>query len=218
MGKLIVIEGSDGCGKSTQFNILKQNLENLLPKFKAINFPRYNNESSYFIKKYLQGHFGKNPTDVNAFASATFFSLDRFAAFNEDFGENYKDGYVILSDRYTTSNAVHQASKIDNKDEYLEWLFDFEYNKLGIPEPDLVVFLDMPPKYSKKLLMDRLNQPLDIHELDDGYLKNCYDISLEICDKYNWKKISCIKDSQIRSIEDISWEILEVIKTEIMVK
>lgn len=218
MGKLIVIEGSDGCGKSTQFNILKENLEKLLPKFRAINFPRYNNQSSYFIKKYLEGHFGKNPKDVNAFAAATFFSLDRYAAFNEEFGENYRDDYVILSDRYTTSNAVHQASKVDNKEEYLEWLFDFEYNKLGIPKPDLVIFLDMPAQYSKRLLHDRGNQPLDIHELDDEYLQKCYNISLEICEKYNWKKIHCTRDNEIRSIEDISWEIMETIKKEIMVK
>ncbi len=212
MGKLIIIEGTDGSGKSTQFRALSQRLEKDNVTFKHIVFPRYSEESSALIRMYLGGQFGSKPTDVNAYAATTFFAVDRFASYKTEWEDWYKDGGVILSDRYTTSNAVHQASKLEGKEReaYLNWLYEFEYEKMGLPKPDLVLYLDVPTDYTEKLLRHReqdTNTTADIHEQDTEYLAHCRQAGRAAADFSGWTVISCVKDGAMRSIEDIHEEI-----------
>ncbi len=217
MGKLIVIEGTDGSGKSTQFRLLSQHLEADGVAFKHIVFPRYDQESSALIRMYLGGEFGDKPADVNAYAASSFYAVDRFASYKMDWGEFYEDGGVVLSDRYTTSNAVHQTSKEkeENREVFLEWLYDFEYNKLGLPRPDLTIYLDVPTDFTEKLLRHRernTNTKADIHEKDMQYLATCRQTGRQAAQFYNWTVINCVKDGAMRSIEDIHNEIYALVK------
>ena len=157
MGKLVVIEGLDGSGKSTQLDLLYENLKKHGIECRAVSFPDYDNPSSTLVKMYLNGNFGTNPNDVNAYAASVFYTVDRYASYKAKWGEYYKNGGTVVSGRYTTSNAVHQASKLneDKWEDFLSWLYDFEYNKIGIPKPDKVIFLDMPVEVSQKLLTKR---------------------------------------------------------------
>ncbi len=212
MGKLIVIEGTDGSGKSTQFRRLSQRLEAEGVAFQHLVFPRYDKDSSALIRMYLGGEFGTKPTDVNAYAASAFYAVDRYASFKSDWGQWYKQGGLVLSDRYTTSNAVHQASKEpeDKQADYLKWLYDFEYDKLGLPCPDLVIYLDVPTEYTEKLLRHReqdTNTQADIHEQDMEYLATCRKTGRTAAAYYGWQVIQCVKDGQMRSIEDIHEEI-----------
>ena len=171
MGKLIVIEGTDGSGKSTQFSRMQEHLTADGVPHRHIVFPRYQEESSALIRMYLGGQFGSKPTDVNAYAASSFYAVDRYASYKMDWGQWYEEGGVVLSDRYTTSNAVHQASKEapENRENFLHWLYDFEYNKLGLPRPDLTIYLDVPTDFTEKLLRSReadTNTEADIHEKD----------------------------------------------------
>ena len=136
MGKLIVIEGTDGSGKSTQFRLLTQRLENENIAFQKIVFPQYSEPSSALIRMYLGGEFGTNPSDVNAYAASSFYAIDRYASYKKIWGQWYEQGGLVVCDRYTTSNAVHQASKEpeDRRQEFLKWLYDFEYDRLGLHE------------------------------------------------------------------------------------
>ena len=217
MGKLIVIEGTDGSGKSTQFRLLSQRLEQEGVEFKHIVFPRYDQDSSALIRMYLGGEFGSSPTDVNAYAASTFYAVDRFASYKMDWGKWYEDGGVVLSDRYTTSNAVHQTSKEpeDRQADFLNWLYDLEYNKLGLPRPDLTVYLDVPTDFTEKLLRHReqdTNTKADIHEQDTSYLATCRRTGRTAADYYGWTVIQCVKDGAMRSIEDIHNEIYAHVK------
>ncbi|MBO5852681.1 MAG: thymidylate kinase, partial [Clostridia bacterium] len=157
MGKLIVIEGLDGSGKSTHLKLLPEGLKNIGIDSKSVSFPCYEDDSSALIKMYLAGEFGSKPGDVNAYAASCFYACDRYASFKKNWGEYYKGGGVVVSGRYTTSNAVHQCSKLEKEQwaDFLDWLYDFEYVKLGIPKPDKVIFLDMPTEVSQKLLDGR---------------------------------------------------------------
>ncbi len=218
MGKLIVIEGTDGSGKSTQFRRLKEHLEADGTAFRHIVFPRYSEESSALIRMYLGGQFGTKPTDVNAYTASTFYAVDRFASYKMDWGQWYESGGVVLSDRYTTSNAVHQASKEapENRDAFLHWLYDFEYNKMGLPRPDLTIYLDVPTDFTEKLLRHReadTNTKADIHEKDMQYLATCREMGRAAANYYSWHIISCVKDGQMRSIEDIHEEIYALVKS-----
>lgn len=217
MGKLIVIEGTDGCGKSTQFRLLSRHLENDGIAFKHLEFPRYNEESSALIRMYLSGVFGENPANVNAYAASTFYAVDRYASYKMDWGQWYEKGGVVLSDRYTTSNAVHQASKEVGQEqtEYLHWLYDFEYNKLGLPRPDLTIYLDVPTDFTEKMLRGReqaTNTQADIHEKDTEYLATCRKTGRAAADYYGWTVISCVKDGKMRSMDDIHNEIYTAVK------
>ena len=217
MGKLIVIEGTDGSGKSTQFARLRDHLTEDKVAFKHIVFPRYDQESSALIRMYLGGEFGSKPTDVNAYAASTFYAVDRYASYKMDWGQWYDNGGVVLSDRYTTSNAVHQASKEpeDKQQEYLHWLYDLEYDKLGLPRPDLTFYLDVPTDYTEKLLRHReqdTNTSADIHEQDTAYLATCRKMGRAAAEYYGWTVISCVKDGKMRSIEDIHEEIYSHVK------
>lgn len=212
MGKLIVIEGTDGSGKSTQFRMMSQHLTQDNIPFKHLVFPRYQEESSALIRMYLGGQFGKKPTDVNAYAASSFYAVDRYASYKMDWGQWYEDGGIVLSDRYTTSNAVHQASKVseDAREAYLSWLYDFEYAKMGLPKPDLVIYLDVPTDFTEKLMRQReadTNTTADIHEQDMAYLATCRQTGRAAAEYYGWTVISCVKDGAMRSIEDIHDEI-----------
>ncbi len=212
MGKLIVIEGTDGSGKSTQFRLLSDRLEKDNVAFKHIVFPRYDQESSALIRMYLGGSFGKNPSDVNAYAASSFYAVDRYTSYKMDWGKWYEDGGVVLSDRYTTSNAVHQASKEapEKQADFLKWLYDFEYDKLGLPRPDLTIYLDVPTDFTERLLRHReqdTNTKADIHEKDMAYLATCRQTGRMAAQYYGWTVIQCVKDGAMRTIEDIHEEI-----------
>ena len=217
MGKLIVIEGTDGSGKSTQFRKLTERLEREGQEFKTLVFPRYAEPSSALIRMYLGGEFGTKPTDVNAYAASSFYAVDRYASYKQDWGQYYEDGGVIVSDRYTTSNAVHQTSKEpkEKQAEFLKWLYEFEYDKLALPRPDLVIYLDVPTSFTEKMMRRReqeTNTNADIHEKDMEYLATCRESGRTAAQYYNWHIIQCVKDDAMRSIEDIHEEIYAMVK------
>ena len=212
MGKLIVLEGTDGSGKSTQFRLMAQRLTEENVEFRRLVFPRYENDSSALIRMYLGGQFGTKPSDVNAYAASAFYAVDRYASYKQDWGKWYEDGGLILSDRYTTSNAVHQASKEtgENRDAFLKWLYEFEYDKLGLPRPDLTIYLDVPTDFTEKLMRHReqdTGTKADIHEQDTEYLNTYRRTGRAAAEFYGWTVIDCVKDGQMRSIEDIHQEI-----------
>ena len=212
MGKLIVIEGTDGSGKSTQFQRLTQRLCDEGRTFKKLVFPRYSEPSSALIRMYLGGEFGTNPSDVNSYAASAFYAVDRFASYRQEWGKWYENGGLVLSDRYTTSNAVHQASKepAERRSEFLRWLYEFEYDRLGLPCPDLIIYLDVPTDFTEKLMRRReadTNTTADIHEQDLGYLATCRRTGRAAAEYYGWTVIQCVKDGRMRSIEDIHQEI-----------
>lgn len=212
MGKLIVIEGTDGSGKSTQFSLLTTRLEQENKPFRRLVFPRYSEESSALIRMYLGGQFGTKPSDVNAFAASAFYAVDRYASYKQDWGKWYEEGGLVLSDRYTTSNAVHQASKEtgEKQTQFLNWLYEFEYDKLGLPRPDLIIYLDVPTDFTEKLMRHReaeTNTKADIHEQDMTYLATCRETGRAAAEHYGWTVIRCVKDGQMRTIEDIHQEI-----------
>lgn len=217
MGKLIVIEGTDGSGKSTQFRKLTERLEQEGQAFKTLVFPRYKEPSSALIRMYLGGDFGTHPSDVNAYAASSFYAVDRYASYKQDWGKWYEDGGLIVSDRYTTSNAVHQASKEppEKQGDFLKWLYEFEYDKLGLPCPDLIIYLDVPTSFTEKLMRHReqeTNTHADIHEQDMQYLATCRQSGRTAAQYYGWNVIQCVKDDEMRSIEDIHEEIYALVK------
>ena len=216
-GKLIVLEGIDGSGKSTNYKLLCERLAKNGVDYHSIVFPRYDQDSSALIRMYLGGQFGTKPSDVNAYAASSFYAVDRFASYKMDWGQWYEDGGVVLSDRYTTSNAVHQASKEpkENQSAFLSWLYDFEYDKLGLPRPDLTLYLDVPTDFTEKLLRHReqdTNTKADIHEKDTAYLATCRETGRAAAEFYGWTVISCVRDGKMRSIEDIHQEIYAHVK------
>ena len=213
MGKLIVIEGLDGSGKSTQLSLLPQKLKQKGIETKTVSFPDYESDSSALIKMYLGGKFGKNPDDVNAYAASVFYTVDRYASYKTDWGKFYDNGGIIISGRYTTSNAVHQTSKLDKSmwEGFLDWLYDFEYNKVKIPKPDKVIFLDMPVEVSQKLLSSRYSgdeSKKDIHENNTEYLDRCRKAAYFTAKYSGWSVIDCAKNGNPRTVEEISEDIL----------
>ena len=212
MGKLIVIEGTDGSGKSTQFRLLTERISAEGRPFQKLVFPQYAEESSALIRMYLGGEFGKKPADVNAYAASAFYAVDRYASYKKVWGQWYEQGGLVLSDRYTTSNAVHQASKEPEEAQgaYLKWLYEFEYEKLGLPCPDLVIYLDVPTDFTEKMMRSReaaTNTHADIHEQDLSYLATCRRTGKAAATYYGWTVIDCVRDGSMRSIEDIHEEI-----------
>ncbi len=212
MGKLIVIEGTDGSGKSTQFRLLTERVAREGHEFQKLVFPQYKEESSALIRMYLGGQFGDKPSDVNAYAASAFYAVDRYASYKKVWGEWYENGGLVLSDRYTTSNAVHQASKepVEKQGEYLGWLYEFEYDRLGLPKPDLVIYLDVPTAYTEQLMRSReaaTGTHADIHEQDLAYLATCRETGRRAAQFYGWTVIDCVRDGKMRTIEDIHEEI-----------
>ncbi|MBQ5325769.1 MAG: thymidylate kinase [Oscillospiraceae bacterium] len=217
MGKLIVIEGLDGSGKGTQAQILFERLEKEGRKVKKISFPVYSSDSSALVRMYLAGQFGSRPGDVNAYAASSFYAVDRFTSFKSDWGKEYNDDYIIIADRYTTSNGVHQCSKLpeDEWNSFMDWLYDFEYSKLGIPAPDEVIYLDMSPQVSQKLLSGRYSgdeSKKDIHEKDREYLDRSRQAARFCADHDKWTTIKCDDGENPHSIEEISARVYDTIK------
>ena len=220
MGKLIIIEGTDGSGKQTQTELLYKKLKEIKgeEKVKKISFPNYESRASEPVKMYLAGEFGKRAESVNAYAASVLYSIDRFASFKTEWEEFYNNGGIVISDRYTISNMIHQVPKIFNekeKEKYLEWLIDLEWGKIGIPKPDIVFFLDIPFEFSQKLMKNRENKitgekKKDIHEKDGNYLKNAYETAKELSVKYGWNVISCVNRDKLRAIEDINDEMIKI--------
>ncbi len=212
MGKLIVLEGTDGSGKSTQFRLLAQALEQAHHPFQKIVFPQYTEPSSALIRMYLGGEFGTHPEDVNAYAASSFYAVDRYASYKKVWGKFYEGGGLVIADRYTTSNAVHQAAKEpeERRAAFLNWLYTFEYEHLGLPRPNLVLYLDVPTDFTQTLLRGReaaTNTHADIHEADGAYLAQCRRMGKAAAAHYGWKVISCVCNGAMRSIEDIHEEI-----------
>ena len=218
MGKLIVFEGTDGSGKSTQFELLAKRLEAEQIGFQRLRFPQYEEPSSALIRMYLGGAFGDDPEAVNAYAASTFYAVDRYASYQCVWKDYYQGGGLVVSDRYTTSNAVHQGSKVPEGEraEFFHWLYDLEYDRMGLPRPDLVVLLDMPVELSEQLMRKREQSTgthADIHERDEDYLKKCRDVALHAAEYYGWRTVSCAKDGVIRSVEDIHEEVYAIVKS-----
>ena len=217
MGKLIVIEGTDGSGKSTQFALLTSRLEQEQIAFQKLVFPRYSEPSSALIRMYLGGDFGSSPNSVNAYAASTFYAVDRYASYKMDWGQWYENGGLVVSDRYTTSNAVHQASKEpeESREEFLAWLYDLEYGKLGLPRPDLILYLDVPTDFTETMMRRReqdTHTHADIHEQDLNYLAACRQSGKAAAEFYGWKVIQCVRDGKMRTIEDIHEEIYRLVR------
>lgn len=210
-GKLIVIEGVDGSGKQTQSEKLYRTLLNKGCRVMKVDFPDYQSESSALVKMYLRGDFGKNPEDVSAYVASSFFAVDRYASYTTKWKSFYESGGIVIADRYTTSNMVHQASKIEDveeRDAYLSWLYQLEFEMYKIPKPDLVFFLDVPPEVTMEMTKERKNKitgesEKDIHEVDAGHLESSYRNAHYVADKYGWTKVNCVADRKLRSKEDI---------------
>ena len=219
-GKLIVIEGLDGSGKSTQVKKLKEHFDDIHLPVRHIKLPDYNDKSSTLVKMYLAGEFGKNPEDVNAYAASSFYAVDRYASYKRHWKTDYDNGMIILADRYTTSNEVHQMVKLPVRewDYYIRWLEDFEYDKIGIPKPDFVVYLDMPVDISQKLMTNRYSGnevKKDVHESNVEYLTKCRKAALYAAEKCGWKVIECAENSKPLTIEKIYDSIISSIEKEI---
>ena len=216
-GKLIVFEGTDGSGKATQARMMTERLARENIAFQVIDFPRYGNPFAEPARLYLQGVLGDDPGDVNAYAASVLFAVDRYASYKEEWGKDYEEGKLIVANRYTTSNAVHQASKLPDgeREAYLDWLFGLEYGKMGLPEPDLVIYLDLPNELSEQMMRRReaeTGTSADIHERDDAYLRRCRENARKVVEHCRWQKIDCSRNGEIRSIEDIHNEAWELVR------
>lgn len=220
MGKLIIIEGLDGSGKSTQTALLEDYLTGRKISFKKIKLPDYESKSSTLVNMYLGGEFGNDANAVNPYAAGAFYAVDRFASFKLKWKNDYDSGTLILADRYATSNSIYQMEKLDRDewDSYLSWSEDFEYNKIGIPKPDLVIYLDMPIEISQKLMSKRYDgneEKKDVHEANVEFLKKCRSSALYAADRQGWKVVSCSDGKNPLSIEEIHKKIVEIIDEEL---
>lgn len=216
-GKLIVFEGTDGSGKATQAKLLCRRLEQEGVAYREIDFPRYGKPSAAMVEEYLQGNLGKNAGDVNAYAASVFYAVDRYASYKQDWSGFYESGGLVVADRYTTSNAVHQASKLPDgeREAYLNWLFDLEYGRMGLPEPDLVVYLDMPTEITERMMRRRESDTgthADIHEQDTVYLRRCRASAGEVARLCGWTVIHCAAGDAPRTVEDIHGEVWQRVR------
>lgn len=211
-GKIIVLEGLDGCGKSTQLELIVQALTERGLTVRLVSFPNYDSHSGRIVSDYLNGNIpceGK----VGAYAASSFYAADRYISFNTDWKKHYDNGEIIVCGRYTTSNAIYQMTKLseNERDEFLSWLWDYEYEKLGLPKPDKVLYLDMPIEVSQKLLSARYNgdeAKKDIHERNLDFMRNCHNSALYTAEKCCWDMISCSDGYEPFSIENIHQRIL----------
>lgn len=217
-GKLIIIEAGDGCGKATQTQKLCDRLQQEKVNVKKIEFPNYKSPSSALIKMYLNGEFGSDPESVNPYAASAFYAVDRYASFKIEWEGFYNMGGIIIADRYTTSNMVHQAVKFGNEQEkmvFLDWLWDFEFKLFKLPVPDCVIFLDMPPEYSRSLMAGRANKSgaeHDIHEQDQAYLAKCYNNYRLLAAKYHWQTVGCVQNNRLKTVDEIGTEVYQTVK------
>ena len=219
-GKLFVIDGTDGSGKQTQLQKLRERFDKEKIEYRTVSFPNYNSPSSSLVKMYLNGDFGTDAQAISPYIASTFYAVDRYATFKTGYQEYYNNGGIILADRYTTANMVHQAGKIKDdkeREKFLDWLWDFEFNLYGLPIPTQVFFLNMPTEYAQKLMENRANkitneEKKDIHERSKSHLQDAYNEACKLVKKYNWYEIRCVKEGKIRTIEDIHEEIFEDLK------
>ena len=216
-GKLIVFEGTDGSGKATQSKLLLERLQREGFDCRPLTFPRYSKPSAAPLEEYLHGAYGSHPEAVNAYAASTFFAVDRYASYQQDWGKYYESGGILVADRYTTSNAVHQASKLPEgeRQAFLKWLFDFEYRLLQLPEPTLVFYLDVPTEITEKMMRCReaqTNTTADIHEQDDGYLRACRSAAQKTAEECAWHCIDCSQNGEMRNAGDIHEEIYRCVR------
>lgn len=217
MGKLIVFEGTDGSGKATQSKLLLERLRGEGVDCRPLTFPRYGEKSAAPVELYLSGALGEKPGDVNAYAASSFYAVDRYCSYKQDWGAFYERGGVLIADRYTTSNAVHQASKLPKGERraFLDWLFGYEYGLLGLPEPTAVFYLDVPTELAERMMRRReaeTNTGADIHERDEAYLRACRETGEQLVADYGWQYVDCSRSGEMRSIEDIHEEICKRVK------
>ena len=217
MGKLIVFEGIDGSGKSTQFELLCNRLSSDGRDFMRLRFPRYDNPSSSLVKMYLEGMFGDAPDDVNAYAASSFYAVDRYASFVQDWRGYYEGGGLVLTDRYTTSNAIHQGAKLpaEQREFYFSWLYEYEFGLMGLPAPDMVIYMDIEARQAAQRLQKRqatTDSTGDIHENDISYLDRCAQCSKQAASLYDWRRISCFHEDHERNEDELHQEIYEIIK------
>ncbi len=220
MSKLITIEGIDGAGKETQSKLLYQRLQAENIAVKLVSFPAYDSDSSALVKMYLAGKFGHNANDVSAYQASVLFAIDRFASFKTNWQEFYQQGGIVIADRYTTANMIHQGGKIADLVErkaFLDWLDEFEYNLMALPRPDLTLFLDVDPETSRRLTAERQNKSdasiaKDIHEKDNTHLTQSYLAAKQLAKTYDWRVIDCLSDGKLKSIEQIASEIWTQVK------
>lgn len=221
MSKIFVIDGTDGSGKQTQLGKLIEDFEKEDIPYAKYSFPRYDSPSSSLVKMYLGGEFGEDAQAISPYVASMFFSVDRYACYKQEMEKAISDGKVILLDRYTTANMVHQAGKISDlqeRDKFLDWLYDLEFNIMGLPLPTEVFFLDMPIEKSEELMKNRPNKithesQKDIHEKNEEHLKAAYGAGIYVAKKYGWYHVKCVdSDNNIRTIEDIHSEIYEEVK------
>ena len=216
MGKLLVIDGLDGSGKAMQRGLLEQRLQKEGHAFRGLTFPNYESDSSALVRMYLAGDFGEKPSDVNAYAASAFYAVDRYAGYKQDWGAFYEAGGLLLADRYTTSNLIHQCAKLPKAQwaYFVNWLEDFEYGKLGIPKPELVFFLDVEPEVSQKLMAKRYeNQDKrDIHERDLDYLARCRRVGHWGAETLGWVLVPCTRGGEMRPPEEIADELFAMVK------
>lgn len=219
MGFLIAIDGVDASGKETHTKMICEKLSNDGYNVKSLSFPDYDSPSSELVKMYLSGKFGENPNDVNAYAASTFFAADRFASYRTKWINDYNEDTIIIADRYVSSNIIHQASKIEDvneKDEFIKWVNDLEYNKYAIPTPDITIFLDMPTKFGMEFIKQRDNkidgsQQKDIHESNVEYMRKSYKNAVYVAAKCGWHRIRCVKDDHVRTFEEINKQIYDIV-------
>lgn len=207
-GKIIVIEGLDGSGKNTQARLLCDRLSEDF-KIKRLSFPDYDSQSSALVKMYLGGEFSDDPMAVNAYAASSFYAVDRIASYLKNWKKDFEGGVNFVFDRYTTSNAVYMLSKLEGeeKEAFLSWLVDFEFNKMGLPKPDKVIYLDMPTEISQKLMSKRYEgdeSKKDLHEKNVDFLKICRENALFAAENLGWTVIQCSDGEKPYTIEEIS--------------
>ena len=218
MGKFIVVDGLDGSGKNTQTELLAKELANAGKKVISLSYPRYGTAGAKPVETYLSGGLGGKPEDTGAIPASVLFAVDRYLSYRTEWAEEYrKPETVILADRYTSANAVHQLSKLPKEewDSFLSWLWDFEFRQMGIPVPDQVIFLDVPPEISLSLVEKRHRESgrtVDIHESDRNYMRRCYEAALYASEKLGWMRISCAPDGVMRGIGDLHREITDKLK------
>ena len=210
----IVIDGLDGCGKSTQLELLKEKI----PDAKFITFPYYETNSGKIVTDYLHGKFPEKSAEISAYSASAIYAVDRYTSFKTHWGEFYNSP-MLIAGRYTTSNAIYQMTKLEKSawESYLDWLYDFEYTKLGLPRPDLTIFLDMPIEISQELMSERYNgdeTKKDIHEQNISFLKACREAALYVANRDNWKIIRCDSNNMPRTINEINDELCNVIAQE----
>ncbi len=221
MGRMVVIEGLDGSGKATQAELLSAFLREKGYGVYNLDLPFYSDSSSTLVKMYLSGELGDKPSDVNAYAASTFYAVDRYASFKKHWQKEYESEKITVANRYTTSNAAHQMTKLDENewDSYLEWLFEFEYDKIGVPEPDCVIYLDMPVDISQKLLLKRYSgdeKKKDVHERDVEYLVSCHKAAVYAAEKLGWEVIKCGENGEPFTVEYISKMVCDTVERKLL--